>query len=145
AITRTSGGHRHAISRQVECERASLARSAFKLNRSSEQLRKPATDRKTQAGSAVFTAGRSFRLLERFEYYQLFLLWDTDPGIADCESDNPLGRIERGSGFPSTLSFEDPQTYATFFSELKCVRQQVFQDLIKPLNIGVHSCRQSVR
>ena len=78
--------------RQVQRERAALARLAAEADLAAEQGRELAADREAEAGAAVLAARAGVGLLERLEDQLLLLGRDADAGVGDHERDRRAGR-----------------------------------------------------
>ena len=93
------------LQRQVERERAALARRAAQLDLAAEQVGKLAADRQAQAGAAVLAAGAGVGLLEGLEDDLLLLGRDADAGVRDLEGDDRRRLAEdRMIGAPAAVA-----------------------------------------
>ena len=72
--------------RQVQRERAALARRADQPDLAAEQRRQLAADGEAETGAAVLAAGAGVGLLERLEDQPLLLGRDADAGVADLDA-----------------------------------------------------------
>ena len=68
--------------RQIQGERAAVARAALEHELAAEQPGELAADRETEAGAAVLAAGAAVGLLERLEDDLLLVRRDADAGVA---------------------------------------------------------------
>ena len=133
--------------RQVQRERAALAGRARQLDLAAEQSRQFAADRQPQARAAVLAAGRAVGLLERLEDDLLLLRRDADAGVADAERDHAAAAVERlvvrrpAVDRPGSMSQRD----LALVRELERVGEQVLEDLLQPLRIGLDAARQAGR
>ena len=98
------------LQRQIERERAALARRAAQLDFAAEQIRKLAADREAEAGAAVFAAGAGIGLLEGLEDDALLLERNADAGVGDLE------RHDGGAWLSSGWSGDQPPTAAETLS-----------------------------
>src|SRR5690606_15448779 len=113
-------------------------RHALEPQLTAEQLCELAADRKPQARAAVLARGTRVRLLEGFENDLLLLRGYADPRVADCKSDDLVGRVEHLiAGRPAALRDVDAEADAALLRELERVRQQVLQHLQQPLRVGI--------
>ena len=78
--------------RQIERERAALARRAEQADFAAQQRRQFAGDGQAQARAAVFAAGAGVGLLERLEDQLLFFRRDADARVADGKGNDVLAR-----------------------------------------------------
>ena len=76
--------------RQVQRERAALARRAHQPDLAAEQRRQLAADGEAETGAAVLAAGAGVGLLERLEDQPLLLRRDADAGVGDLDGDGAL-------------------------------------------------------
>ena len=130
---------------QVERERAALAGRAFELQLTAQQQRQLARDRQPQPRSAVAAIGARVDLLERREHPLLLLLRDPDPGVADHQRHRPLVDQIRPSETRPCRRSAHAQRDAAVPGELDRVAEQVGQDLIHALPIGLDVLRQRRR
>ena len=107
-------------------EGAALAGRAAHRDVAAQQARQVARDRQAQAGAAVLAAGGAVGLAEGLEDQVLLLGRDAD---AAC-------RAPRSAMRPSAPRAH-VQRHAAVLGELDRVRQQVLQDLLEALAVGV--------
>src|SRR5437868_12567726 len=74
--------------RQIKSEGASLAGSASQLDFSTKETGQLATDRKTKASAAIFSAGAGICLLESLEDDSLLVCRDADAAIRNLKGHN---------------------------------------------------------
>ena len=77
------------LRRQVQRKRTAALRYAAQVNLAAEQVCEFAADRESEAGAAVFAAGRGVGLLECLEDDLLFLGRNADTGVGDLERHDP--------------------------------------------------------
>ena len=131
------------VERQVEGEGAALARHARHADLAAEQARELAADRQAEAGAAVLAAGRAVGLLERLEDQALLVGRDADAGVDHREGDRRIGAVEhRVAHAPARGGGLDAQAHLALAGELERVRQQVGEDLLQALAVGLHRRRQ---
>src|SRR5690606_40739516 len=80
--------------REVERERAALARRALEVDLAAEEAGDLAGDREAEAGAAVVPRHRAVGLLEGLEDHLLLVLGDPDAGVPHREPDDPVGFAE---------------------------------------------------
>src|SRR6266852_1795852 len=125
--------------RQVKRERAAFARSAFDPDFPAKQARELAADGKSQSRAAVFAAGGPVSLLEGFENDLPLVFWDSDPGVRHGKRRHFFRRIQlRVPGGPSGFREGNPQIHFALFGKLDRIREQILQDLLEPLFVGVN-------
>src|SRR5688572_2945367 len=119
---------------------ASYTRFTLQFNRSAQKFRKSTTDRKSEAGSSILTAGRSFCLLECFKNDILFFMWNSNTSVLNLKCNNILSHIQVRieTRPPVFISQINVQADISFFCKLKCIGKKVLQNLIQPLDI----CRE---
>ena len=100
------------VQRQVERERAALARHAGQPDLAAEQRRQLAADGQAQAGAAVLAGGAGVGLLERLEDQPLLLRRDADAGVLDRERDDLLARC-RSTGWSGDPAARRPAARAS--------------------------------
>ena len=130
-------GRSDILERQVERERAALARRAVQLDLAAEQIGKLAADRQAEAGAAILAAGAGVGLLERLEDDLLLLGGNADAGIGDLEGDDGGGLAQdRMIGGPAACGPGDAQPHAAVLGELEGVGEQVLEHLLQALGVG---------
>src|SRR5262245_33331912 len=128
---------------QVEREGAALPKDARKLDLSAEQHGKLSTDSEPKAGTAVLARGARVGLLEGFENEPLLFESDADAGVLNGEGTDLRGCVEhRMISTPTLRGKTDTNHDLTVSGELDGVGEQILQDLLEPLRIGVHESRQ---
>ena len=81
--------------------------------------------------------------MEGFEDDLLFLGRDADAGVRDREGDDRFGRVEFGIfRRPTFAGLEHAQGNFAVLGELEGVREQVFEDLLQALRVGLETLRQ---
>ena len=109
----TSRGRTNIGLRQVQRERAALARSAAQLDFAAQQAGQFAADRQTQSGSAVLAAGAGVCLLERLEDDSLFFDGNADAGVGNLEGHHRGGLAENRMVLaPAALGHRHGQAHA---------------------------------
>src|SRR6185437_3042339 len=138
-----ASGFRVLIRRQVEGEDRAAPERGTHGDVAAEQVRDLPADGKAESGAAVLAADRAVRLLEGLEDDAQLLLGDADPGVRDGERDRSLRRggraglaLDHGAERDGVLH-GDPQFDRALLGELHRVGQQVAQDLLEPLLVGV--------
>src|SRR6266545_4040494 len=126
-----------------EREDAALARRADDANFAAQQPRDLAADREAEPRAAVFAAGRPVGLLEGLEDDSLFFERNADAGVADRKGDHLVGFPERLSRvIAATFGQADVEQDAPLVGELECVREEVLENLLQSLRVGVDGRRQ---
>ena len=97
-----------------------------------------AADRQAQAGAAVLAAGGAVGLLEGLEDDPLLVLRDADAGVLDREGEDLAGLVERSLAVSSRSAAARPQLHLAALGELEGVGEQVLEDLLQALVVGVH-------
>src|SRR5690606_33834698 len=120
------------------CESAAAPRRTLQFNRSAQQLSETAADGKPETSAAVFAAGGTHGLLEGFKDDELFLNRNADTGVADGKANHHLTLVEVGIRLPPACGPEKLETYTAFLREFECIRQQILQNLVESLNVGVN-------
>jgi hypothetical protein len=134
------------VQRQVERERAALARHARELDLAAEQCRQLAADGEAEPGATVLARRAGIGLLERLEDQALLLRRHTDAGVLDGERHHRGGVAQhRVIHRPAVGGQADAQFHVTLRRELHGVREQVLQDLLQALRVGVDRARQIER
>src|SRR5580693_3788878 len=132
--------------RQEERERAALAGGRDELDLAAEHARDLPADREPEAGAAVLAAGRAVRLLERLEDDLLLVGLDADARVADGERDGAPGAREAlVLRAPAGVDGLDLERHPPALGELEGVGEQVLDDLLEPLDVGVDGERQRAR
>ncbi len=124
--------------RQVERERAAFAGGRLDMDLAAEQARDLAADRQAEPRAAIAAARRPVRLLERLEDHAQLVRGDPDARVHDREPDHVGGVREGLAGELATRRrLGDPEDDSARLGELERVREQVLQDLLEPLLVGV--------
>src|SRR6516225_1569745 len=122
--------------RQIECERAALARGAVQVNFTTKQVRQLAADGKSKPRAAIFTAGAGVGLLKCLKDQLLLLQGNPDPGIGNLEGDHGRRVVENGMfRAPAADCGCDAQTDTAFGRELEGVGQKILQYLLETLGV----------
>src|SRR5881296_588877 len=122
--------------RQIERKGTSLRGPARQPYFPSQQARQLATDRKSQAGACILSAGSSLGLLKCLKDDLVLFRRYSDTGIFDGECDNGVGTAQSlVIRAPSRCCSVHLDTNLTFIREFKCIREQVFEDLLEPLAV----------
>ena len=126
-----------------ERELAPDRRRALHANLSAEELRDLATDRQPESRPAVPPVRGAVRLLEGLEDELLLVLLNSDAGIGHLEGDH-LGRLIETAAreAPVLLGAANRELHAATLGELERVRQQVLEDLLQALAVGVQRRRR---
>src|SRR5882762_1395355 len=96
------------------------------------------------AGGALTTAGSTVRLLESLKDDLLLVRGDTDAAVRNHEGNHLCGLVQlRAARRPAALGGHDSQLYGALGGELEGVRQQVLQNLLQALLVGLDHCGQS--
>ena len=126
--------------RQGEIEHESAAPAWRTLDRdlAPEQPRQLPADRQPETGATVTAAGGTVRLLESLEDDLLLVRRDTDAAVRDHEGNHLCGRVQlRAPRRPAALGGHDSQLYSALGGELESVRQQVLQNPLQALLVGL--------
>src|SRR5439155_23432230 len=95
-------------------------------------------DRKAQARAAVPAAGRAVGLLEGLEDQPELVVGDADSGVDHREGHHSLGFAQRAvEEADARRRGVYPQRDVAVLGELDRVREQVPQDLLEPLLVGL--------
>ncbi len=121
-------GIRQAL-RQRQRKHTALVRRARHGNAAAQQAREVARNRQAQARAAKAPAGGAVGLVEGIENLVLLVGRDADPAVLHAERDGAIGRREHR------------QRDGARIGELDRVRQQVLEDLLHALAVGVDRCR----
>src|SRR5205823_5653907 len=108
------------------------------LDLSAEEPGDLSADGEPEAGAAILPAGGAVRLLEGLEDELLFVLGDADSGVDHREPDH-LGRAIQRVLFEFVIRGRtaDSKLHATALGELEGVRQEILDDLLQTLWVGV--------
>ena len=110
--------------RQVERERAALARNALQAYLAAEQLRELAADRETKARAAMLARRAGVGLLERLEHDPLLVERNADARVVHRERDHERRVVEhRLARRPTVPRDVDAQRHAAAIRELERVRR----------------------
>ena len=120
---------------QKQGKSAAASWLAFDLQASAQQARNLARNRQAQACAAVFAIGRAIDLLKRFKNKLLFFARNADAGVAHFKRQSAQTRVGCQIFVGRRQSHQHRDAAA--FGELERVREQVFQDLLQALHIGV--------
>src|SRR5262249_50986763 len=121
-----------------EREDPALARRADDANFAAQQPRDLAADREAEPRAAVFAAGRPVGLLEGLEDDSLFFERNADAGVADRKGYHLVGFPESlGRVIASTFGQTDVERDMPFVGELEGVREEVLENLLQSLRVGV--------
>ena len=132
--------------RQVQRERAALAGGAAEADFAAQHPGDFTADRQPQARAAVLAAGRPVRLLERLEDDLLLFGRDADAGVANAEGEHRLGMVEPlVLRAPPPAHRRDLQRHTPALGELEGVGQQVLENLLEALGVGVDRPRKAGR
>src|SRR5206468_11341279 len=132
-------GARRVALRHVEDERAPFAGGALlELELAPEQPRDLAADGQAEAGAAVLAAGAAHGLLEGLEDDLLLLRGNADAGVGHLERDHRPRPVEdRLVGAPASGRGSDAQGRRALLRELEGVGEEVLQDLLQALGVGL--------
>src|SRR5207249_6835807 len=120
---------------------AALAGRARDADLPAEEPRELARDREPEPRAAVLAARGAVGLLEGLEDQALLVRRDADAGVHDCQGHDLPGMLEdRMARGPAARCLGDAQRYAAAARELEGVGEQVGDDLLQPLAVGLH-CR----
>src|SRR5262249_29286179 len=129
--------------REIQVERAALARHAVQADLAAEHASELAADREAEARTAVAAIRAPVGLLEGLEDDALLLRMDADAAVADAEAHDGRRAIEGELiGTPASGGKEDAERHHAALGELERVRQQIAQDLLHPLRIGADAARE---
>ena len=139
------GFHRHpgcnrsgGRDRLVEGERTALAFVTFEFDFAAKQTRKLTTDSQPKTSATITTTRTSIRLLERLEDRVLLLRWNSNSTIANRKREHSLCAFERRMPrAPTRRGRRDSQPDITALRKFKRIRQEIFQNLIQPLRVGI--------
>src|SRR5262249_35023132 len=125
-----------------EREDAALARRADDANFAAQQPRDLAADREAEPRAAEFAAGRPVGLLEGLEDDPLLFGRNADAGVAHPKGDNLIGLVERlARVIAAACGHLDVNRDMASFSELEGVREEVLENLLQSLRVGVDGRR----
>src|SRR3989442_14109421 len=122
-----------------------MAHDACEPDFAAEQGGELAADRKTQAGAAVLSARAGVSLLEGFEDQSLFFRRDANACVRHFDRHGSWHEPKDGvlSG-PPARDVLHPHLDLALRRELERIRQQVLEDLLKPLGIARERPRERV-
>ncbi len=127
------------MQRQVKRKCASFSYCTFQFNGSAEELGQTAADGESRPVPPYLRLVETFCLLERFKNDGLLILRNTNTGIADGEGNYFLRsaqsatiRSAMSAWFHYMLHFTSPRSV-----NFQRVGQQVFQNLVQSLRIGI--------
>ena len=107
---------------------------ARQLDRAAHHFTKLLGNRQSEPCTAIPPGRRAVGLRERIENMTLLVSRDANPGVGDCERNNRRIHI-RFDGL-------DAKADLALFSELKCVSDQICQNLLQPPGIADEPGRQ---
>src|SRR5260221_441814 len=129
--------------REIQRECAADSGRTVDMNFSAQEACQFATDREAQSSAAVLAARRAVSLLKRLENHLLLVLRDSDAGINDREGDYLVCIVQlRVPGRPSGQGDGHTKRHLAPLGKLESVRQQVLQNLLETLFVGVNNGRQ---
>ena len=136
----------HIGLRQIKGERAARAGCADQANLPAQQPGQFAADGQPKACAAVFAAGAAVGLLKRLEDDLLLVRCDANAGVAHRQRQNGFGAVKRRVvGTPALADRRDRQGDLACLGEFERIGEQILEDLLQPLGIGVNSARQMRR
>src|SRR5438045_8247405 len=95
---------------------------ARQLDRTAHHFTKLLGDRQSEPRAAIPPGRRTVALCERIENMTLLVSRDANPGIGDCECDDRRIHVR--------LDCLDTKADLALFSKLKCVSDQICQNLL---------------
>ncbi len=135
---------RHEPTGQEQGERAALTGCAVQLDLAAEEAGQLAADGEPESGAAVLAAGAAVGLLEGLEDDLLLVGGDADARVGHREGDDEflgaqvLALVAQCPGRPAA----DGEGHPPVARELEGVGQEILQNLLEPLDVGLDGAGQ---